>query len=84
VGRYPVEVKPPARKELEALPDSVLARVIQKIISLGETLRPAGCKKLKGYGDQWRVRAGDWRVAYMIDDTRKLVRIAHRRDVYER
>jgi len=45
----------------------VLARVIQKITSLGETPRPAGCKKLKGYEDQWRVRAGDWRVVYIID-----------------
>jgi mRNA interferase RelE/StbE len=87
VARYFVEVKPPARKELEALPDSVLARVIQKITSLGETPRPAGCKKLKGYEDQWRVRAGDWRVVYIIDDRRKLIsvtRIAHRREVYER
>ena len=84
---YSVEVKPSARKELEALPDSVLARVVRRIESLGHAPRPAGCKKLKGYKDQWRVRAGDWRVVYVVDDAAKFVRvtrIAHRREVYER
>jgi len=55
VGNYSVEVKPPARKELEALPDSVLARVVKKVESLGHAPRPGGCKKLRGYKDQWRV-----------------------------
>ena len=84
---YSVEVKPSARKELEALPDSVLTRVVGKIESLGHAPRPTGCKKLKGYRDQWRVRVGDWRVVYIIDDAAKLIsvtRIAHRREVYKR
>ena len=84
---YSVEVKPPARKELEALPDNVLARVLQKMESLRSAPRPAGCKKLKGYKDQWRIRVGAWRVVYIIDDAAKLIsitRIAHRREVYER
>jgi mRNA interferase RelE/StbE len=87
VSNYSVEVKPSARKELEALPDNVLARVLPKMDSLRDTPRPAGCKKLKGYKDQWRVRVGDWRVVYIIDDAAKLIsitRIAHRREVYER
>jgi mRNA interferase RelE/StbE len=87
VNSYSVEVKPPARKELEALPNNVLARVVQKIEFLGDTPRPTGCKKLKGYKDQWRVRVGDWRVVYIIDDPAKLIsvtRVAHRREVYER
>ena len=87
MSSYSVEVKPPARKELEALPDNVLARVLQKIEALRHAPRPAGCKKLKGYKDQWRVRVGDWRVVYIIDDAARLVsitRIAHRREVYER
>jgi mRNA interferase RelE/StbE len=87
VGDYSVEVKPSARKELEALPDNLLARVLQKMDSLRSAPRPAGCKKLKGYKDQWRVRVGNWRVVYIIDDVAKLVsiaRIAHRREVYER
>jgi mRNA interferase RelE/StbE len=87
VGNYSVQLKTSARKELEALPDNVLARVIQKIESLGSAPRPAGCKKLKGYKDQWRIRIGEWRVVYTIDDAVRLIsitRVAHRREVYER
>jgi mRNA interferase RelE/StbE len=87
VSNYSVEVKPHARKELEALPDHVLTRVVGKIESLGHVPRPTGSKKLKGYRDQWRVRVGDWRVVYVIDDAAKLIgvtRMAHRREVYER
>jgi len=55
--------------------------------TLRDSPRPAGCKKLKGYKDQWRVRVGAWRVVYIIDDTAELIsitRIAHRREVYDR
>lgn len=86
MNSYAVELKPSARKELESLPDAVLARVVRRIESLATDPRPAGCKKLKGYKDHWRVRIGDWRVVYIIDDTAKLAsvtRIAHRREVYD-
>jgi mRNA interferase RelE/StbE len=86
VNSYAVELKPSARKELESLPDNVLARVVSKLESLTQDPRPAGCKKLKGYKDQWRIRIGDWRVVYIIDDNARLVsvtRIAHRREVYD-
>jgi mRNA interferase RelE/StbE len=74
------------REELEALPDTALARVVRKMDALDNAPRPAGCKKLNGYKDQWRIRVGDWRVVYIIDDAAKLVsvtRIARRREVYE-
>jgi mRNA interferase RelE/StbE len=86
VANYAVEVKPSARKELEGLPDELLSRVIRTIDALGRAPRPKGCKKLKGFKDHWRVRVGDWRVVYIIDDIAKLIsvtRIAHRREVYE-
>jgi len=86
VYSYAVELKPSARKELESLPDTVLARVVRKVESLANDPRPTGCKKLKGYKDQWRIRIGDWRVVYIIDDAARLVsvtRIAHRREVYD-
>ncbi len=86
MNSYAVELKPSARKELESLPDSVLARVFRKLESLADDPRPPGCKKLKGYKDHWRVRIGDWRVVYIIDDAERLLsvtRIAHRREVYD-
>jgi mRNA interferase RelE/StbE len=75
---YIVDVNPPARKELEALQDNVLGRVVRKLASLAGNPRPAGCKKLKGHKDLWRVRVGDWRVVYVIDDDAKLVSVTDR------
>ena len=86
MSSYVVEVKPPARKELEGLPNSVLARAVRKMEYLADNPRPAGCKKLKGNRDLWRIRVGDWRILYIIDDGVKLIsvtRIAHRREAYE-
>jgi mRNA interferase RelE/StbE len=86
VNSYAVELKPSARKELESLPDSVLPRVVRRLELLAHDPRPAGCKKLKGYKDQWRLRIGDWRVVYVVEDKARLVsvtRIAHRREVYD-
>ena len=84
--KYSLEIKQSAQKELDALDDALFTRIDRKILALADNPRPAGCKKLKGYKDQWRVRVGDWRVLYIIDDAAKLVtitRVAHRREVYE-
>ena len=85
MASYSLEINPSAQKELDALDDTLFTRIDLKILALADRPRPAGCKKLKGYKDQWRVRVGDWRVVYVIDDAAKLVtvtRIAHRREVY--
>lgn len=61
-------------------------RIDRKVLALADNPRLPGCKKLKGYRDQWRIRVGDWRVVYLIDDAATLVTItlvAHRREVYE-
>lgn len=58
MNSYAVELKSSARNELELLPNNVLARIIRKIEVLANDPRPSGCKKLKGYKDQWRVRVG--------------------------
>lgn len=83
--KYFLEIKQSAQKELDALEDTLFTRIDRKILALAGNPRPTGCKKLKGYKDQWRVRVGDWRVLYIIDETTKRVsvtRIAHRREVY--
>ena len=72
MAKYALRIKHSAQRELDA--------------ALADTPRPPGCKKLKGHKDQWRVRIGDWRVVYIIDDAAEVVsvtRIAHRREVYE-
>ncbi len=70
---------------MDALDDALFIRIDRKILSLAGSPRSPGCKKLKGYKNHWRVRVGDWRVLYIIDDAAKLVtitRVAHRREVY--
>ncbi len=57
-----------------------------RLENLAANPRPTQCKKLKGGDNEWRIRVGDYRIVYEIDDTAKTVdvtRIAHRRDVYE-
>ena len=75
-----------AKKELTDLPSEAIGRLLPKIRELAGNPRPAGCKKLHGYKDRWRIRVGNYRVVYAIDDRQKSVdvtRIAHRKDAYE-
>ena len=86
MAKYAVDIKPSARRELENLSDNLIARLVPKIDGLAANPRPSGSRKLRGYKDLWRIRVGDYRVVYIIDDDRKVVsvtRVAHRRDVYE-
>ena len=86
MAKYSLEIKPSAAKELDALDNALFARIDRKILALAENPRPSGCKKLRGYKDQWRIRVGDWRVVYIINDEVKRVSVtcvAHRREVYE-
>ena len=83
---YFLEIKRSAQKELDALDDALFARIDHKILALAANPRPPGCKKLKGYADHWRLRVGDYRVVYIIDDSTKqilITRIAHRRHAYD-
>jgi mRNA interferase RelE/StbE len=86
VGRYSVELKPSARKELERLPGRVIERIFPRLEALEDEPRPAGCKKLKGGRDEWRIRVGDYRVVYIVDDVKlrvSVTRVRHRSEVYE-
>ena len=79
-------MKSSARKELERLPAELIERIFPKLESLADDPRPDECKKLKGGRDEWRLRVGDYRVVYVVDDRRTVIsvtRIRHRRDVYE-
>ena len=81
---YRVFILPSAQKELERLPQATFERVRNAVLTLAHDPRPPGCSKLKGR-EGWRVREGDYRVLYEIDDQQRTVtvlRIRHRRDVY--
>ena len=62
------------------------ARIAGRIEKLAANPRPSGCKKLKGGVNEWRIRIGDYRVIYTVEDSTRAVevtRIAHRKEVYE-
>jgi len=82
---YTVELKPSAAKALEALPRPDQRRIAARIDTLATDPRPVGVKKLEGEDALYRVRVGDYRIVYQIQERRLIVlvvRIAHRRDVY--
>lgn len=83
---YRLLIKASAAKELESTGNKVdRQRIVARIESLAAHPRPPGAEKLAGYTDQHRVRQGDYRIVYSIDDERREVtvfRIGHRRDVY--
>ncbi len=84
MARYIVEVSDAADAQLKSLDGSVRGRVIKRIQALKEEPRPSGCKKLVN-SEYWRIRIGDYRVVYSIEDARLLVmvvRVGHRRELY--
>ncbi len=83
--RYEVLIKPSARKELEAVGlKKDRQRIVEAILALAENPRPVGCRKLSGK-DKYRIRCGDYRVVYSVEDVVlvvTIVKVGHRRDVY--
>ncbi|NLT41202.1 MAG: type II toxin-antitoxin system RelE/ParE family toxin [Anaerolineae bacterium] len=73
---YTARILRRAQKELAALPDETLERLADAIRGLGQDPRPAGCRKLSGRGG-WRIRAGDYRVIFEIDDSSQTVTVMH-------
>ncbi|WP_426997050.1 type II toxin-antitoxin system RelE family toxin [Pseudarthrobacter sp. N5] len=76
-----------AAKEIRKLDTSTRRRILVSIAELGTDPRPTGCKKLTGEQSAWRIRIGDHRVLYEIQDnilTITVVRVAHRREVCTR
>lgn len=85
-GAYTVTVKRSAQREIRSLDRTVLTRVIRALRSLADEPRPAGCRKLVGPQDRWRVRVGDYRVIYTVDDVGRNVEVIvvrHRSSAYE-
>ena len=84
--RYEVVFSKRAEKDLEKLPAKTVEKIIPVIVSLEDNPRPIGCKKLKGYSDLWRVRVGNYRIIYSVEDKILLVdirEVGDRKDIYE-
>ena len=80
-----VEFHPDVYKQLQQLPRTVFASALNAIVGLGHDPRPVGVRKLVGSRSDWRVRIGEYRIVYEIDDraeTVTVMQVRHRRDVY--
>ena len=76
---------PQAHKDLDSFSGRLLLRFEETIVGLYDEPRPHNSKKLSGGGSRWRIRVGDYRILYEIDESQKVVkvyRIAHRKEVY--
>lgn len=83
---YKVELETRARREFLSLPADMQERISDAINDLQTNPRPPGAKRLVGK-EGYRVRKGDYRILYIVDDKARLVRVyrvAHRREVYRR
>ncbi len=81
---YKVELRRHAQRALDKLPKSDFQSVIGAIKGLTQMPRPRGIEKVKSTG-LWRIRQGDYRIIYAIDDNEHLVtivRVGHRREIY--
>ena len=81
---YTVRLKPRAERDLDRLPIAIARRIWQRLLALEDEPRPPGISKLEG-SDAYRIRLGDYRAVFLIDDRLRvveIVRVAHRREVY--
>ena len=87
MAAYRLLIKPSAGKELARLGTKVdRQRIVQRINALGEDPRPHGIEKLAGYDDRYRIRQGNYRIVYLVDDKRREVtifKLGDRKDVYK-
>ena len=84
---YQVQIAPAAQREFRRLPPEVVRKVDAAILELEQHPRPHACTKLEGSEEEYRVRVGDYRIPYVMDDKARLVTIAHvrhRRDAYRK
>ena len=73
---YKVVLTSSSSREIEKLPAQIVSRVIPRLESLALDPRPSGCKRMQGGGDEeWRIRIGNYRAVYTINDAKKLVEV---------
>lgn len=82
--RYTVDLTRSAKKDVLTLDDETYERVSVAISALRREPRPTNARKLKGREDAWRIRIGEYRIVYTVDDAQRTVsvfRVKHRREV---
>ena len=81
-----IQINSRAERELKRLDRTTKNRIVKALLALIKDSRPPGCLKVKTAEELWRIRVGDWRVGYEIDDATRtvtIVTIGHRREFYD-
>ena len=82
---YTILLAPPAERQLKALIEPVQKRIVKRLRTLKDTPRPQGVKKLAGEENLYRIREGDYRIVYTIQDKKLIilvVKIGDRKEIY--
>ncbi len=82
---YEIYIERKAERDLKKLELDIFHRIILNIKTLSKNPKPPGSRKITGSKNDWRIRVGNYRIIYEVDDrakTVKVMRIRHRRDVY--
>jgi mRNA interferase RelE/StbE len=86
MAKYSVLYTEAFYKSLKSIPNKDVRRILRKTRALGTDPRPQGCQKLAGQ-ERYRVRQGNYRIIYSIEDARLIVivvNVGHRREIYDR
>jgi len=84
MARYELRVRPSVAKDLRGIPKADLTRILARIESLRDDLRPPGAEKLSAQ-ERYRIRQGSYRIIYGIEEAEvvvEIVKVGHRREVY--
>lgn len=84
MSKYLIEITTSAQRQFKKLPQGLQDKILPKLFELEAHPRPFGIKKLAN-SDFYRIRVGDYRIIYSVNDSRKNIKIldiAHRREVY--
>ena len=85
MSKYAIEVSATAEKQLRKLDSTALGRIVKSIKELASDPRPRGCRKLHGYEGVYRIRTGNFRMIYSIEDQKLLIiilKVGHRKTIY--
>lgn len=84
MARYELVIRPSVAKDTRAIPTGDMTKILRKMELLRDDPHPPGSVKLSGQ-EYYRVRQGDYRIIYQVEDERLIVivvKVRHRRDVY--
>ena len=83
---YQVIIKKQVEKQLEKIPRNYFRSISKSLDKLSFNPRPSGCKKLTNFDGLYRIKVGNYRVIYLIEDDKliiEIIKIGHRQSIYK-